>query len=174
MPEFVGSVNAGIAAGGGGVEIGGTEPGGAELGGAELGVVSVGGTELGVVTFGGTELGGGFRGCVVVVTTTLDDGVVTVEAVAVVEGVRPYAATGTDTDAATTATKTIRPRPDLNIGIPLGIRATDLQRSPKYPRLCPPVLRPFISFWALGSRGDPCRLGARREDPTHVRRGCSS
>jgi hypothetical protein len=115
-----------MAAGGGGIELGGVEPGGVELGGG--------------VEPGGVELGGVLGGWVVVVTGAVVDGVATV--VDVGAGFTPYAAAGADTDATMTATRAIPPRGNVNIGISVGIRATDLQRSPRYPGMAcrvPPV-----------------------------------
>src|SRR5262249_3680719 len=133
----------------------GVEPGGAETGGGELG-----GAELGVVERGGVELGG-VRGCVVGGAVTVVDGGAMV--VGVVGGGSPDAATGGASDAATTATRTIPARPDLNIGIPLGIRATDLQRSPRYPgsvcRIQPvyQLLGTWLQGRSLSARGSPGR-----------------
>ena len=118
-PEFVGSENTGIAGGGGGVETGGVDVGGPEPGGA-----LTGGTDV-----VGAELVGVRRGCVVVVTGAVDGGDATV--VDVGGGVTPYAAAGAESDATRAATRTTPPREHLNIGSPLGIRATDLQRSPQ-------------------------------------------
>jgi hypothetical protein len=105
-------VNTGIAAGGGGIE-----PGGEELGGAKV---------VGVVDVVGLEVGGTFRGCVVVVTGAEVEGGATV--VELLAGVTPYAAAGAESVATTIATRATPPRGDPNIGCPLGIRATHLQR----------------------------------------------
>ena len=99
----MGSENAGIAAGGGGVELGG----------------------LGL---GGVELDGVLAGRVVVVTAADTGGATVVD---VVEGVTPYAAAGADSDATTTATRATPPREHPNIAVPVGIRAPDLQGSPQ-------------------------------------------
>jgi hypothetical protein len=48
-----------------------------------------------------------------------------------VGGVAPYATADIADDATTTATRTTPPRMHLNITTPVGIRATDLQRSPQ-------------------------------------------
>ncbi len=103
-------VNAGMAAGGGGMELGGVEFGGVVAGGVV--VVVVGGTLV-----RGTAVVGGAG------------------AVVAVEGVAAYAAAGSEADATRAATSASFPGERANIAIPLGIAGGNLQESPPLPHV---------------------------------------